>query len=83
MGKQYFYAGQLIRRYEKADANALKTVLSDHWDDPDSICAHADPNLCPPDANCTVFRYILDLTERSIEICPEYPCLSECYRVSL
>ena len=80
---RYNRAGKLIRQNDKIGVDELKKVLSDHADAPNSICSHPDPNIDPLRADCTVFNMILDLTEKSMEVCPGNACCGEYYKLYL
>lgn len=80
---RYNRAGKLIRQYDRIGVEELKKVLSDHVDAPNCICSHPDPNLSPLRAMCTVFNMVLDLTEKSMEVCKANACCGEYYKLYL
>lgn len=77
---RHLRADKLIRQYDQIGAKELKTVLSDHADFPNCICGHPDP---ASDPICTVFNMVLDLTEKSFEVCLGNPCRGEYSRFAL
>jgi hypothetical protein len=60
----------------------LRQVLSDHVNQPYSICGHAEdvPLL---DQNVTISSYIIDLTARTLWYCHGNPCKNDFVPVTL
>ena len=76
-------SAKLLRNQEKISIAHLKRVLSDHADEPRSICAHPKAGIPAYLARCTVCTLVIDTDERSMEICPGNPCCGEFYKVIL
>lgn len=77
-------AGKLIRSYSSIGPDQMKAVFSDHADSPDCICSHPREPLYPGETVwCTVFTIVIDLDERSMEICAGNPCEGEFYKLYL
>ncbi len=77
---RHLRADKLIRQYDKIGVKELRTVLSDHVDFPNCICGHPDPDSDPI---CTVFNMVLDVTEKSLEVCLENTCCGEYSKFTL
>ncbi|MGE4486111.1 MAG: C45 family autoproteolytic acyltransferase/hydrolase [Oscillospiraceae bacterium] len=80
---RHYRAGKLIRKYARVGPAEIKSVLSDHADYPDCICSHPHEARHGETVWCTVFNIVMDLTERSMEICAGNPCEGKYYKVTL
>ncbi|MBQ4371306.1 MAG: acyl-CoA--6-aminopenicillanic acid acyltransferase [Firmicutes bacterium] len=65
----------LLERYQKIDVEAIKQVMSDHKDLPESICAHPG-NAAQPlgDRKITVQSIIYDIDDLNVHIADGPPC---------
>lgn len=73
---RYNRVGKLIRQHEKIGVEDLKAALRDHAEYPGSICSHGETSE-------TIFTMILDLTNKTMEVCCGQPCCGEFYKLSL
>lgn len=72
---RYGVADKLLCQHKgNIDENIIKTILSDHRDYPDSICAHEDPLDRPCYRMCTVFSVVMNLTNLKMELLKGKPC---------
>lgn len=76
-------SAKLAESHQIVSPDHLKQILSDHADEPRSICAHARTDLPAYLARCTVFTILIDTDERSMEICPGNPCCGQFYKITL
>ena len=58
-------------------AEAIEAILRDHDGRPDSVCAHADPEVDPVEDYVTIASLVMDLTSDEIELTQGPPCESE------
>ena len=58
-------------------AEAIEAILRDHDGQPDSVCAHADPEVDPVEDYVTIASLVMDLTSDEIELTQGPPCESE------
>ncbi len=67
----------------KVSVADLKDMLSDHTDEPFSICRHGDPVRSPEERFATVVSVIMDLDAREMFVAPGPPCTARYRRVQL
>ena len=75
---RYFRINEMLQK-SKGDINEdkLKTILSDHFDQPYSVCWHESSNVEPIRNFITCLSIIIDLTNRKIKYLTGNPCSSE------
>ncbi len=64
------------------DETTIQKVLRDHFDKPNSICAHPDRRHSPQEHGQTNVSLIMDLTEKTCLIAKGPPCEHEYFRLS-
>ncbi len=71
----------LFERYGKIDVQAIKEVMSDHKDIPQSLCAHpCTPDIPMADRRMTIQSLIYDFTGMCVHIADGPPCETEYIR---
>jgi isopenicillin-N N-acyltransferase-like protein len=55
----------------------LQSILRDHVNYPDSVCAHQDPDDMPHEQDMTIASLVMDLTDRVMWAAPGPPCENE------
>ena len=61
----------------------IKEILTDHFDNPFSICAHPNPNKPKVEHMGTLLGLIMNLTARKITYCHGRPCTGEWVEMDL
>jgi len=56
------------------DSALLRTILTDHTDEPRCICRHPDPRIARLDRGESICGLIIDLTAATIAVAPDIPC---------
>jgi isopenicillin-N N-acyltransferase-like protein len=59
---------------ETSDIALFAAALTDHTDDPDSVCRHPDPSLPAAEQSMTVASVLVDLTRRHVRLSEGPPC---------
>jgi isopenicillin-N N-acyltransferase-like protein len=59
---------------DKSDLAVFAAALSDHTNQPDSVCRHPDPSLPGPEQSMTVASALIDLTAGQIKLSEGPPC---------
>lgn len=54
--------------------DTVKSALTDHSFEPNSVCQHPNMDLPEPERTCTVAGAILDVTERTMHVAAGNPC---------
>lgn len=67
----------LSRERGKIDNQVLKTILTDHFDKPFSICWHPDERIDPSLRIQTNASFIMDLNQGTMEVALGPPCKNE------
>lgn len=67
----------------KIDAAGLKTVLTDHFDKPHSVCMHQNPALEPARRTVTCLSVVFELQSKTLEYCVGNPCRGKWQRLDL
>lgn len=71
-------ATRLLReRLGSVTIGDLQSLLRDHANQPDSICAHPEPSLPPHDNYQTLASLIIDISERVLWVAKGPPCQGE------
>jgi isopenicillin-N N-acyltransferase-like protein len=63
------------------DVTALQTILSDHFDRPHSVCAHADLRLPRVEQYASILSIIMDLSAGTMWLADGSPCQAEYHQV--
>ncbi len=81
---RYFRCQRLLRqRGRSLSANDIKTILSDHFNYPSSICAHANESKPPEEREQTNASFVMDLSEGSMCVAKGTPCEGGYEKLSL
>jgi isopenicillin-N N-acyltransferase-like protein len=76
-------ANHLLDSQRKWDSKGIKKILTDHMNQPTSICRHVKPED-PEDVQMkTLASVIFELPERSVWVAHGQPCQTDYYKVSL
>jgi isopenicillin-N N-acyltransferase-like protein len=65
------------------DVGALQEILADHFNYPNAICAHPDPDLARVEQYATVFSIVMDLSAGIMWLASGNPCDAEYQEVTL
>jgi isopenicillin-N N-acyltransferase like protein len=65
---------QRLRAARARTQDDFRALLTDHADDPHSVCAHPDPAAHPFEQGTTVASMLMDLTEKHIWLAAGNPC---------
>ena len=65
------------------DANGIRKVLSDHTDQPFSVCAHENTAVAPLQRVVTCLSIIMDLSNKQIQYTLGNPCRGEVHTLEL
>lgn len=68
-------AHRLLRQIRYHSPESLKMILSDHVNQPNSICSHSEPDAGFLDKQKTIASLIMDLTSLEMHVCWGNPCL--------
>ena len=60
-----------------SDVTALKEVLADHFDLPNSICSHRSSNVPQAEQYVTVVSIIMDLNTGAVWLADGNPCQTQ------
>jgi isopenicillin-N N-acyltransferase-like protein len=64
----------LAGRRGGCDVAALQEILADHFNYPNAVCAHPDPDLARVEQYATVFSIVMDLDSATIWLADGNPC---------
>ena len=73
---------ELFLEAGEVDIDKIKNVLSDHFNYPNSICRHEDPQMLESEQLCTVFSMIINLKSRELHLTEGKPCESKYERIT-
>lgn len=65
---------EVVDMADPTELSAFQTVLSDHTNQPDSVCRHPDTSLPLPEQTMTVTSVLIDLTDRRVKLSEGPPC---------
>jgi isopenicillin-N N-acyltransferase-like protein len=71
---RYFRALRLLNQTPLHTIKSLQAIQKDHFNLPDAICNHGDPEANPLDREKTITALLIDLTERRIHATWGSPC---------
>jgi len=67
--------GELLgQQHGSLSPDELQTILSDHFNYPNAICAHPDTRLEPMERNASVASVIMDLNSQTLWLADGNPC---------
>ena len=73
-----YRAGKILQqRSGRIDTVSIQKALKDHFDKPNSICAHINANLPPHDQEQTNVSLVMDLTDKKFLVAKGPPCEHE------
>ena len=80
---RYFRSQHLLRQRDQIDSEYLQTMLRDHFNHPNSICAHSNQSKPAEEREQTNASFIMDLTDQAVLISKGPPCESQYERLQM
>jgi isopenicillin-N N-acyltransferase like protein len=65
---------ETVAEADLSDLAVFAAALSDHTNEPDSVCRHPDPTLPAPEQSMTVTSALIDLTDSRFSVSEGPPC---------
>jgi isopenicillin-N N-acyltransferase-like protein len=80
---RYFRCQHLLRKRDHIDTGYLQTAMRDHFNHPNSICAHSNQSKPLEEREQTNASFIMDLTDQVLLLAKGPPCENQYEKLSL